>query len=47
MVIERGGEEEGEGEPPDGRPDEFDTLVAEFPVTITSVSAERGRQHSL
>lgn len=43
-VIERGGEDEGDGEPPVGCAEAFVTLVAEFPATFTSVSAVTGGQ---
>lgn len=39
MGTERGGDDEGDGEPPVWWTDEFVTLAAEFPATFTSVSA--------
>lgn len=44
VVMESGGEEDGEGEPPVGCVEEFVTLVAEFPAMVTSVSAVRRGQ---
>lgn len=38
MGTERGGDDEGDGEPPVWWTDEFVTLAAEFPATFTSVS---------
>lgn len=45
MGTERGGDDEGDGEPPVWWTDEFVTLAAEFPATFTSVSAVRDAQH--